>query len=97
MVAKPSGGVRVLTELDPAGDAAYRRAVAPLAGRIERSLGPEVFAIRAAAAPPVTGSPRWAEERARWRRAVRAAIDHATPRTTFAIADVFDCYASITP
>jgi len=97
VVPKPGGGICTLVELDPAGDESYRGAVTPVAGRIERSLGPEVFAIRMSPARSRATSPRWAEARARWRRAVRAAIDDATAGTSFAVADVFDCYASITP
>jgi hypothetical protein len=96
-IPKPGGGTRWLTELDPAGHAEYREAVRPLAGRIERSLGPEVLAIRAASRRgPWTPAP-WGPARAAWRRGVRRAIRHAASETTFAVADVRDCYGSISP
>ena len=94
---KPNGGLRWLTRLDPAGEAEYREAVRPLAGRIERSLGPEVFAIRSRSA---TGGWRivpWGPARAAWRRTLRRIIREATRGTTFAVADVHDCYGSISP
>ena len=96
-VAKPGGGLRWLTRLDPADDAEYREAVRPLAGRIERALGQEVIAIRTR---PVTGGWRlaaWGPARAAWRRTLRRIINEATRETTFAVADVHDCYGSISP
>jgi Reverse transcriptase (RNA-dependent DNA polymerase) len=96
-IPKPRGGTRWLTELDPAGDADLRRAVRPLAGRIERSLGSEVLAIRAARRGEDWSLAPWVGARAAWRRRVRRAIRMATPGTTFAIADILDCYASISP
>jgi hypothetical protein len=94
---KSSGGVRRLTRLDPAGDAAYRRAVARVAGRIERMLGPEVIAIRARPAPDGWRLVSWGRARRRWRREVLAAVRNARSGTTFAVADVRDCYGSISP
>jgi hypothetical protein len=94
-VPKPGGGLRWLTRLDPAGDAEYRDAVGPLAGRIERALGPEVFALRSR---PVPGGWRlvpWGPARAAWRKALRRVVREAPPGTVFAIADVRDCYGSI--
>jgi hypothetical protein len=84
-----------VTRLDPAGGAAYRDAVRPLVGRIERSLGPEVFAVRAGHVESVRRSPSWAVARAAWRSALRLAIGEAAPGTAFAVADVRDCYGSI--
>ncbi len=86
-----------MTRLDPAGDAEYRQAVAPLAGRIERALGPEVFAIRTR---PTRGGWRlasWEPARAAWRRTLREIIDGAPRDTQFAVTDVRDCYGSIAP
>jgi hypothetical protein len=96
-ISKPGGGVRWLTLLDPAGDAEYRDAVGPLAGRIERALGPEVFAIRST--PRCDGWPLdpWGLSRVAWRRTLRRAIREATRGTIFAVADVRDCYGSISP
>jgi hypothetical protein len=96
-IAKPDGRLRWLTRLDPAGDAAYREAVRPLAGRIERALGPEVFAIRTRPAPGGWSLVPWGPARAAWRRALRRAITEATRGTAFAVVDVHDCYGSISP
>jgi hypothetical protein len=96
-VPKRSGGVRWLTRLDPAGDTEYREAVRPLAGRIERSLGPEVFAPRTSPGPGGWRLAPWTPARVGWRRALRAAIRGASRGTTFALADVRDCYGSISP
>lgn len=96
-IPKPDGGIRWLTRLDPAGDAEYREAVRPLAGRIERALGPEVFAIRTRPAPGGWRLVPWGPARAAWRRTLRRAITEATPGTTLAVADVHDCYGSISP
>ncbi|MDQ4109316.1 MAG: hypothetical protein M3138_11020, partial [Actinomycetota bacterium] len=94
---KPGGGLRWLTRLDPAGDAEYRAAVGPLAGRIERALGPEVFALRSR---PASGGWRlapWGPARSAWRKALRGIVREAPPGTAFAVADVRDCYGSISP
>jgi reverse transcriptase-like protein len=96
-IAKPDGELRWLTRLDPAGDAEYREAVRPIAGRIERALGPEVFAIRTRPAPGGWRLVSWEPARAAWRRALRRIISQATHDTTFAVADVRDCYGSISP
>ena len=96
-IPKPGGGLRRLTRLDPAGEAEYRAAVRPLAGRIERSLGPEVFAIRSRPVPGGWRLAPWGPARAAWRRALRRIIGEAPSGTTFALADVRDCYGSISP
>ncbi len=96
-IPKPDGGLRWLTRLDPAGDAEYRRAVHPLAGRIERALGPEVFAIRTQPAPGGWRLAPWEPARTAWRRRLLAVIDGATRDTAFAVADIRDCYGSIPP
>jgi hypothetical protein len=94
-ISKPGGGTRWLTVLDQADDAAYRASVGPLVGRIERSLGPEVVALRARRDDTGcwTLAP-WRAARATWRSSIRRAILDA-PGATFAVADVRDCYASI--
>lgn len=96
-ISEPGGGTRVLTVLGSADDAAYRASVGPLVGRIERSLGPEVVAIRAKrdGAGGWTLGP-WRAARAAWRARIRRAILEA-PEATFAVADVRECYASISP
>ncbi len=96
-IPKPGGGTRWLTVLDPVDQAEYRAAVRPLAGRIERSLGPEVLAIRASSRREPSMLAPWGAARASWRRSVRRAIREATRGTTFAVADVRDCYGSISP
>ena len=96
-IAKPGGGLRWITLLDPAGDAEYRQAVSPLAGRIERALGPEVFAIRTRPAPGGWRPAPWGPARAAWRRAIRDVVDRPSRGTAFAVADVHDCYGSISP
>jgi hypothetical protein len=96
-VPKPGGGTRWLTELDPAGDAEYGRAVSRVAGRIERALGPEVLAPRARRSPGGWRLRPWRPARARWRVTLRAAAGRAAPGTVFAVADVRECYGSIEP
>jgi len=96
-VPKRDGETRWLTRLDPAGEAAYRRALAPIAGRIERMLGSEVIALRTR---PATGGWRlvsWRRSRVRWLGEIQAAIRSARRGTTFAVGDVRDCYGSIAP
>jgi len=95
-ISKPGGGTRWLTVLDPAADAAYRAAVGPLVDRIERSLGPEVVAARARRGDAGWMLEPWGPARATWRSSIRRAILDA-PGATFAVADVRDCYASISP
>ncbi len=96
-IPKPSGGVRWLTRLDPAGDAEYREALHPLAGRIERALGPEVLAIRTRPAPGGWRLASWGPARAAWHRTLRSVLSEAARGTTFAVADIHDCYGSISP
>jgi hypothetical protein len=96
-IPKPGGGVRWLTRLDPAGEAAYRAAVRPLAGRIERILGPEVLASRTRPSPGGWRLAPWGPARAAWARAIRAALAETRREPAFAVADVRDCYGSITP
>jgi hypothetical protein len=96
-ISKPGGGLRWLTRLDPAGDAEYREAVRPLAGRIERALGPEVFALRALPASDGWRLAPWRPARARWRRTLTRVVREARPGTAFALSDVRDCYGSISP
>ncbi|MBA3363927.1 MAG: RNA-directed DNA polymerase [Actinobacteria bacterium] len=96
-IPKPGGGLRWLTRLDPAGDAQYRQVVRPLTGRIERALGPEAFAIRTRSAADGPTLVPWAPARAAWRRTLRKVLSRAAPGTAFAVADVRDCYGSISP
>ena len=96
-IPKPSGGVRWLTRLDPADLARYEAAVRPLVGRIERTLGPEVFAIRARRWRRGWRVGPWRPARRAWRRAVRSAVAGASAHTVFAVADVAECYGSISP
>jgi Reverse transcriptase (RNA-dependent DNA polymerase) len=96
-ISKPGGGHRRLTRFDPAGDAEYREAVRPLAGRIERALGPEVLALRTEATSDGWRLAPWEPARAAWRTAVRRVVDGSPPGTAFAVADVLDCYGTISP
>jgi len=89
--------VRWLTRLEPAELARYEAAVGPLVGRIERTLGTEVFSIRARRSGHGWGVAPWRPARRAWRRALRSAITGAKPGTIFARADVRDCYGSISP
>ena len=93
-VQKPGGGVRWLTRLDPADEAAYRAAVTPLVGRIERSLGPEVLAIRTGSGGARRAT-SWRRARTAWLAALRTAVARAPRGTAFAVTDVRACYASI--
>jgi hypothetical protein len=92
-LSRPGGGTRWLTVLDPVDDAAYRASVEPLVGRIERSLGPEVVAIRARRGDAGWTLAPWRPARAAWRSSIRRILD--APGATFAVADVRDCYAAI--
>ena len=96
-VSKPGGGLRWITRLDPAGDAEYRETVRPLAGRIERALGPEVLAIRTRPSHGGWRLESWGPARAAWRATLRSALREAARGTAFAVADVHDCYGSISP
>jgi hypothetical protein len=96
-IPKPGGGLRWLTRLDPAGEEEYRDAVGPLAGRIERALGPEVFALHARPASGLWRLVPWEPARAAWREALRRVVREAPSGTAFAVADVRDCYGSISP
>jgi hypothetical protein len=96
-IPKPDGGLRWLTRLDPAGDAEYREAVRPLAGRIERALGPEVLAIRTRPTPGGWRLASWRPARDVWHATMRRVLREATRETTFAVADVHDCYGSVSP
>jgi len=96
-IPKPRGGIRRLTLLDPATEARYRDAVRPLAARIERSLGSEVFAIRSRPRGAGWRLDPWAAARVAWQSTLRRAIREVAPGTVFAVADVRDCYGSISP
>ncbi len=97
-IPKPGGGLRWLTRLDPADEAEYRDAVRPLAGRIERALGPEVFAIRTRPAPggwrldAMGTRPRRVAERRCAERSARRPGARRSPSPTSS-----DCYGSISP
>jgi len=87
---KPGGAERRIARLDPIDDETYRRLVARLVPRLERSLGPGAIANRAT----VDGQLRpWPPARRVWRRALRAALSER--RVVIVAADVRECYASI--
>jgi hypothetical protein len=97
LAPKRGGGVRWLTRLDPAVEAAYRAAVGSLVGRIERSLSPAVIANRAIGAADGWTLRDWRTERSAWRARLRSAADTAARGTVFAVTDVRECYPSIRP
>lgn len=95
-IAKP-GGVRWLTQLDPARAAAYAASVAPAVPAIERALAPGVVANRVAVLrldPPVIRLEAWRTARARFRA---LAADLVSASDAVLVADVQGCYAAITP
>jgi hypothetical protein len=94
---KPGGGLRWLTQLDPADEAAYRAAVGGLVGRVERSLSPAVIANRAVPAAGGWTLHDWRTARSAWRALLRSAADTAVRGTVFAVTDVRECYPSIRP
>lgn len=95
-IAKP-GGVRWLTQLDPARAAAYAASVAPAVPAIERALVPGVVANRVAVLrldPPAIRLEAWRTARARYRS---LAADLVSGSDAVLVADVRGCYAAITP
>jgi hypothetical protein len=89
LVAKPGGGHRAITHLDPDDAATYRRLVADVAPGVEAALGPRVLANRVAGAGLRLQD--WGEAHRRWRRAL------STSGGAWLMTDVRDCYASIRP
>jgi hypothetical protein len=87
-VPRPDGGTRTLTVLSGDDERRYRLAVARVARRIERALGPEAMANRA------NGLRRepWRPARAAFVEARRRLGAHAQ---VLVVTDVRDCYASI--
>jgi hypothetical protein len=90
-VARPGGGLRLLTELDPVDAATYRRLVARVAPDIEGALTPAVIANRVVG--PTMLMEDWRVARRRWRRATARAEAGALRLRL----DVADCYGSIRP
>lgn len=91
------GGIRWVTVLGPAASAAYAAAVAPLVPAIEAALSPAVLANRVAAVhrrPARIELEPWGRARARFRRLVR---ERAARAGAALMADVHDCYGSISP
>jgi hypothetical protein len=87
---KGDGGIRWITGLAPERDRMYRRLVAPLVPRIERSLGSGVFANRALDATSSLVAPTVA--RRRWRATLARAL---APASWAVVSDVRECYRSI--
>ena len=92
-VPKAGGGVRWLDVLDPHEEAVYRAATARVAWTVEARLGPGVVANRVDDPSPALRLEPWRRAR---RRFVRAAMP-TEGAGVIALADVRDCYASITP
>jgi Reverse transcriptase (RNA-dependent DNA polymerase) len=88
---KPGGGDRRLARLDRRDQRTYRRLVLPLVPRIERSVGPLVFAPRATSDGRLRA---WPGARTAWRRAVRRSIVGSTGSVVI-VSDVRDCYPSM--
>ena len=81
-------------ELDELDARAFRRAVGPLTPRIERSLGPGVFANRTIGrgTRSMTALEPWGRAWTRWRR---SALAEATDGSRLLRADVADFYPSV--
>jgi hypothetical protein len=90
-ILKTGGGVRWITHLSPERDRRYRRLIAPLVPKIERSLGPGVMANRAIGSASSSPYPTGRE---RWRTALTRAIG---PGSSVIVSDVHECYGSIGP
>ena len=89
--SKPGGDDRWLARLEPRDARTFRRLVLPLVPRIERSIGPGSYAVRAAA----DGRLRpWPGARSAWRRAIRRSLVAATGSIVI-VSDVRDCYPSV--
>jgi hypothetical protein len=89
--SKPGGGDRWLARLEPRDARTFRRLVLPLVPRIERSIGPASYAVRATA----DGRLRpWPGARSAWRRAIRRSL-LAAPGSIVIVSDVRDCYPSV--
>jgi hypothetical protein len=87
---------RRIVRLDPADDALYRAAVAPLTPSIERALGDDVLSVRARGRGrvPTVRLEAWGPARRRWSAQLRSAIGS---EPVALVADVRDCYRSIRP
>jgi hypothetical protein len=88
---KPGGGDRWLARLDRRDQRTYRRLVLPLVPRIERSVGPLVFAGRATSDGRLRS---WPGARSAWRRGVRRSVVGAAGSVVI-VSDVRDCYPSM--
>ncbi len=94
----PGGKVRWITSLSPEASEAYAAAVSAVVPAVERGLGPGVVADRAC--PGHDGGPElrlvpWERARRRWRMEARSGL--AGEVRAIVIADVRECFASITP
>jgi len=88
---KPGGGDRWLARLEPHDERTYRRLILPLLPRIEGSVGPGVFAPRAA---PDGRLRSWPGARSAWRRTIRESMARRADSVAI-VSDVRDCYASV--
>jgi hypothetical protein len=93
---RPGGGTRTLTVLSPPDERRYGVAVARVAERIERALGPEAMANRIVGRGIGDGVriEPWRPARAAFVDARRRLAAHAG---VLVVTDVRDCYASIDP
>ncbi|MEO8476939.1 MAG: RNA-directed DNA polymerase [Actinomycetota bacterium] len=97
-VRTPGGKVRWITSLSPEASDAYAAAVSSVVPAVERSLGSEVVADHAS--PGHDGDPEfqlvpWELARRRWRAQTRRGL--AGDVRAVVVADVRECFASITP
>jgi hypothetical protein len=92
LAPKPGGGFRRLSSLDPADAAELAAVVGRMTGRIERSLGPSVYANRVSG--PGDRLAPWRPARARWNAELTARIG-ARARPVVLVADVREFYGSV--
>lgn len=94
-LAKPHGGVRVLTHLGPEDAWRYQIAVAAAVPLIEHRLTSAAVAHRAFPTSRGFRLEPWGTARSRYERAVRGAADGQASAAF--VGDVADCYGSMTP
>jgi len=90
-IAKPGGGARTLSLLDPVDAVAFARAVARVGPLVERRLRSMVLSPRL---DPRGSLAPWGPARARWTAEIDRRLRARRPPVA-AVADVRDCYGSI--
>ncbi len=96
-ITQPDGGRRMMALLDRREAHSYQAAVARLVPTVERGLGPQVIANRAIGRGSIAAVrlEPWLPARRTWRSRM-ARLKQAQRRHVVLVADVADCYASIT-